>query len=95
MSTATEKDIKELREEYASLKSDLSEMSETLSSLARDGLAEGRDRVRGAARGAARRSRKQARDAWDAVESEVEERPITSLAVALGIGFVLGKMLSR
>lgn len=91
MSTATEKDIKELRQEYASLKSDLSEMSETLSSLARDGVAEGRERVRGAAK----RSGKKAREAWDVVEHEVEDRPITSLAVALGIGFALGKVLSR
>lgn len=91
MSTATEKDIKELRQEYASLKSDLSEMSETLSSLARDGVAEGRERVRGVAK----QSRKQAREAWDVVENELEDRPITSLAVALGIGFVLGKVLSR
>ncbi|TVS10354.1 MAG: DUF883 family protein [Wenzhouxiangella sp.] len=91
MTAATEKDIKELKQEYASLKSDLAEMSETLSSLARDGVAEGRERVRGAAR----QSRKQAEEAWDAMESEIEERPITSLAIALGIGFVLGKVLSR
>lgn len=91
MSTATDKDIKELKDEYASLKADLAEMSESLSSLARDGVAEGREKVRGAAR----QSRKQATEAWSAVENEVEERPLTSLAIALGIGFILGKVLSR
>lgn len=91
MSTATDKDIKELRQEYASLKNDLAEMSETLSDLARNGISEGRAKVRGAAR----KSRKQAREAWSAVEDEFEDRPITSLAVALGLGFVLGKLLSR
>ena len=91
MSTATDKDVQELKREYASLKSDLAKMSESLSSLARDGMAEGREKVRGAAR----HSREQAREAWGAIESEVEERPITSLAVALGVGFVLGKLLSR
>ena len=42
MSTATEKDLKELRSEYASLKSDIAEMSKTISNLASDGMAEGR-----------------------------------------------------
>lgn len=91
MSTATEKDLKELRSEYASLKSDIAEMSKTISNLASDGMAEGRKRVRSAAK----QSREQARETWGAVEHEIEERPITSLAVALGLGFVLGKLLSR
>lgn len=91
MTTATEKDLKELRAEYASLKSDLSDMSETISKLAHDGAAEGRKRIRGAAK----HSRDQARESWTAFEHEIEERPITSLAIALGVGFVFGKLLSR
>lgn len=91
MTTATEKDLKELRAEYASLKSDLADMSETISKLAHDGAAEGRKRLKSAAR----QSRDQARESWGAFEHEIEERPITSLAVALGVGFVLGKLLSR
>jgi ElaB/YqjD/DUF883 family membrane-anchored ribosome-binding protein len=91
MSTATEKDLKELRKEYASLKSDIAKMSETISKLSHDGLAEGRKRVRSAAR----QSGERARETWGAVENEIEERPVTSLAIALGAGFVLGKLLSR
>lgn len=91
MTTATEKDLKELRNEYASLKSDLAKMSDTISKLAHDGMDEGRDRLRGAAR----QSRKQARETLSAVEHEIEERPVTTMAIALGVGFVLGKLLSR
>lgn len=91
MSTATEKDLKELRSEYASLKSDLAEMSKTIGDLASDGIDEGSKRVRSAAR----HSRDRARETLGAFENEIEERPITSLAVALGAGFVLGKLLSR
>lgn len=91
MSTATEKDLKELRNEYASLKSDLAEMKETISKLASDGIIEGRERVRDTAR----QSRDRARETLGAFENEIEERPITSLAVALGAGFILGKLLSR
>lgn len=91
MTTAIEKDLNELRKEYASLRSDLAEMSETISNLASDGISEGRKRVRSAAR----HSRDRARETFDAFENEIEERPITSLAIALGAGFVLGKLLSR
>ncbi len=91
MSTATDKDLKELKSEYASLKSDIAEMSETISNLASDGMAEGRKRIRSAAK----QSRERARETVSAFEHEIEERPITSLAVALGVGFVLGKLLSR
>lgn len=76
---------------YAGLKSDLAEMSESISKLAHDGVDQGRKRIRGAAR----KSRKQARETLSAVEHEFEERPITSAAVALGIGLVLGKLLFR
>jgi ElaB/YqjD/DUF883 family membrane-anchored ribosome-binding protein len=91
MSTTTEKDLKELRSEYASLKSDLAEMSKTIANLANDGIDEGSKRVRSVAR----HSRDRARETLGAVENEIEERPITSVAVALGAGFVLGKLLSR
>lgn len=91
MTTTTEKDLEELRKEYASLKSDFAQMSETISNLASDGVAEGRRQVRTAAR----ESRERGREAVSAVEHEIEERPMTSLAVALGVGFVLGKLLSR
>lgn len=91
MATATEKDLEELKSQYASLKSDLAEMSKAVSTLTRDGVAEGRKRVRGAAD----QGREQARETWGVVEHEIEERPITSLAVALGVGFVLGKLMAR
>lgn len=91
MTTATEKDLKELRKEYASLKADLADMSETISNLASDGMAAGRKKIHSAAR----QSRERARETIGVLENEMEERPITSLAVALGVGFILGKLLSR
>lgn len=91
MATATEKDLKELKDEYASLKSDLAKMSDTLSKLAQDSTNEGRARIRSAAR----HSRDQAKETWGTLENEIEQRPVTTLAVALGLGFVLGKLLSR
>jgi ElaB/YqjD/DUF883 family membrane-anchored ribosome-binding protein len=91
MATATEKDLEELKSQYASLKSDLAEMSKSLSTLTRDGVAEGRKQVSEVAD----QAREQASETWGVLEKEIEERPITSLAVALGIGFVIGKLIAR
>lgn len=91
MATATEKELQELKDEFSALKSELSEIGNTVSQLAKAVTDEGRDRIRAAAD----QSRKQARETWGAMEKEVEERPMTSIAVALGIGFILGKLLDR
>ncbi len=91
MATATEKELQELKKEFAALQGELSEIGKTVSQLARTATDEGRDRIRAAAD----QGREQARQTWSAFEKEVEERPMTSLAAALGIGFILGKLLDR
>lgn len=91
MANAIDKELQELKDEFSALKGELSEIGKTVSQLARSAGDEGRDRIRVAAE----QSREQARQTWGAFEKEVEERPMTSLAVALGIGFILGKLLDR
>lgn len=91
MSTATDNDIKELKEELNSLKSDISALGKTLSKFARDSANDGRETLRNAAE----RSKKQVQEGLHTVEKQVEERPITSLAIALGVGFILGRLLDR
>ncbi|MBU1188899.1 MAG: DUF883 family protein [Gammaproteobacteria bacterium] len=91
MSTTTDKEMQALRDEFSTLKSELSEVGKTVSKLTRAAGDEGRDRIRAAAD----QSRQQARETWGSFESEVEQRPMTSIAAALGIGFILGKLLER
>jgi ElaB/YqjD/DUF883 family membrane-anchored ribosome-binding protein len=91
MATATEKDLKELKNEYASLKSHLADMSHTLANLTSDSVAEGRKRVRKVGR----KSRDRTREAVDAIESTIEDHPIASLAITLGVGFLVAKLLLR
>ncbi|MEE4303254.1 DUF883 family protein [Wenzhouxiangella sediminis] len=91
MATGTDKELQELREEFNQLKDELSGIGKTVRQLAHTATDEGRDRLRSAAE----HSRQQARETWSAFEHEVEERPMTSIAVALGIGFILGKLLDR
>ncbi len=86
-----DQDLKELREDLASLKSDMGDIADTLSKLAHNTADEGRKRVKSAAK----QSRAQAEATLGSLEKEIEERPMTSLALALGIGFVMGKLFSR
>lgn len=84
-------DIQELKAELASLRSDMADIGDTLTKLARSTANEGREKVKDAAS----YSKDQARQTLGAFQKEVEERPMTSLALALGIGFVLGKLMDR
>lgn len=84
-------EMQELKAELASLRSDMTDIGDTLAKLARSSASEGREKVKDAAD----YSRNQAKQAVGAFEKEVEERPMTSLAVALGLGFMLGKLIHR
>lgn len=84
-------DIQELKAELASLRSDMADIGDTLAKLARSTANEGREKVKDAAN----YSKDQASQTLGAFQKEVEERPMTSLALALGIGFVLGKLMDR
>lgn len=91
MAANTDKELQELRDEFKQLKEELSGIGKTVRQLAHTATDEGRDRLRSAAD----QTRQQARETWSAFEHEIEERPMTSIAVALGIGFILGKLLDR
>lgn len=91
MATNVEKDVEELRSEFANLRSDVSKLTDTMKKLYGDTAAEGRTR----ARQAAERSRERARETVGTFEEEISERPLTSIAAAFGIGFIIGKLLDR
>lgn len=91
MATNAGNDVEDLKAEFASLKSDVSELTETVRNMSGDKVEKGRERVRRTAA----RSRAQAREAVDTVEHEIGERPLTSIATAFGTGFVIGRLLDR
>lgn len=91
MADATEKDVQELKAEIEALKEELSNIGESVGKIARSATDEGRERIRVAAN----QTRSQARETIGSFEKEIEERPLTSIAMALGIGFVLGKLLDH
>lgn len=91
MATTQDKEIQDLKDELSKLRSEMADIAETTGNIARNAAAQGRERVKSAAD----QSRQQARESWETFGKEVSDRPMTSLAVALGVGFVMGKLLDR
>lgn len=81
----------ELRAELARLKSDVSQLTDTVKNLAEQKATDGRE----SAAQAAERSREHARDALGNLGHEISERPLTSVATAFSVGFVIGKLIER
>lgn len=88
---------------------DLENLAEDMAALKRDFaalLSHVKNGANQAARGAANRVGEKASDLYDelgergrksaeAVRHEVEERPLTALAIAFAVGFIGGRLLSR
>jgi len=91
MATSTDKELEQLKAEFANLRKELSTIGDTVGRIASSATEEGQQRVRSAAD----QTRQKAQEHWGAFEREVEERPMTSIAAALGIGFILGRLLDR
>jgi ElaB/YqjD/DUF883 family membrane-anchored ribosome-binding protein len=87
----SETDVEQLKAEFASLKSDVSDLTATLRQYTSDKAAEGRSQVRETAD----RSREQAAEGLGAVEAEIEKRPLTSVVAGFGIGLILSRLLER
>ncbi len=89
VAATTEKDIDDLKAQIAELRSDLAGVADAIKKLSGDAADEGVERVRRTAE----RARDRAKDTLGNLENEIEERPLTSVATAFGIGFILGKLL--
>lgn len=81
----------ELKAELARLKSDVAQLTDTMKDLA----GQKANRGRASAAQAAENSREHARDALGNLGHEISERPLTSLATAFSVGFIIGKLMER
>lgn len=91
-----------LREELSNLKSDLDALMAHASTLTENELREARDRImrrfssmRYAARGLADQAGKQINQGMDVTVEYVRERPLQSVAIAAGVGALMGLLLTR
>lgn len=77
-------DVKSLRDDIGKLVGALGEDIEERGGAARDAAAE-----------RLKKAREQGRASLDQVEGSIERNPLTALATALGIGFLIGALLGR
>jgi ElaB/YqjD/DUF883 family membrane-anchored ribosome-binding protein len=99
-SRTMEDDLARLREEFDDLRSRLLDQSDSARDSASRSLRDGAKALResyGDARDSASQTianvTRQSRDGLATLEHRVEERPLTSLLVAFGIGLVVGRLL--
>lgn len=91
MAQTTSKDTDELQEQFDALKADVAALTATLKDIGDRRRTEGIDAVKTAATNAKNRADK----ATAEVQRHVAERPLASLLIAFGVGFVAGKVLER
>lgn len=96
------KSVKDLEAELAVLRSDISDISETLKGIGKSGASDLNARARDTAsnlkaKGAAqaRQAGEQANAAYGAAEHTVRQNPAASVGVAAGVGFLVGLFMSR
>lgn len=91
-----------MRDELSMLKSDLDALMSHASTLSENELQEARDRIlarfssmRYAARGIAEQATRQISQGRDITVDYVKDKPLQSVAIAAGIGLLIGAMLRR
>ncbi len=80
MATATDQDVETLKKDFRSLKSDVSALSSAIKELVADET---------------RAAKVKLKKAEKQVEHEIEEHPMASVGIAMGIGFIIGMLVDR
>jgi ElaB/YqjD/DUF883 family membrane-anchored ribosome-binding protein len=86
---ATQASNQELQEQLDNLRKDFAEVTKTLREMTSAYAKESQDRVK------VGQAQDQVKESFGKVQSEVESHPYSSMAVAFGVGLVLGKILDR
>ncbi|WP_151447137.1 DUF883 family protein [Lacisediminimonas profundi] len=89
-----------MREELSSLKRDLDDLMSRAADLSERELSEARDKMmmkfsdmRTAARGIAEQARTQINQGVDVTSDYVKEKPLQSVAIAAGVGLLIGALM--
>jgi ElaB/YqjD/DUF883 family membrane-anchored ribosome-binding protein len=97
-----ENELEQLKSEIANLRADLGAIGESVKRMSTEAVGATQAKVRSAAQDALdefqsklNEAKSQSQKAIQNLEREVTENPLTSLAVAFGVGFVLSKILDR
>lgn len=89
------KDMARLREDMEALTLALRSDAETATEDQRAAVRRFGETAKARARLYGERAAGYGRDGWGQIEHQIEERPLTSMLMAFGLGMVLGKLLDR
>lgn len=87
----TEKEAQELSAQFETLRSDLTDLTDTVSRLAKAGYSDAKGVVQEQAGEATQAARRQAGE----LEATVRENPLQAALIAAGVGFAIGLMARR
>lgn len=97
-----EHDYAQLEAEFSKLRADVASLAQAVKDVAAseakgvsDALLNSLDGAAKQARRVSKRVRSEAHDAADTLQASIEEHPISSILVALGVGVVVGMILRR
>ena len=92
---ALEAELAKLRDDIGSLANTVRDIGSGEAQAVVDAVRDRLDKVSAEARRASRRARAGAQDAADTVQHAIEDNPLTSVLIALGLGFIIGAFLRR
>lgn len=97
-----QKEMEQLKSDLTKLRGDLSAIGESVRKMGTDAVGATQAKVKSAAQDALDEFQRKLNDAKSQgqkavhdLEREIKERPLTSLAVAFGVGFLLSKLFDR
>ncbi|MBL8584929.1 MAG: DUF883 domain-containing protein [Rhizobiaceae bacterium] len=93
--TDLEADIQRLREDLSTLTKQLAAMGGHSYGTAKRAAAEGVEQLRAQGEATIQNLKSNARDLEDQISASVREKPVTSLAIAAGVGFIFALLARR
>lgn len=97
-----ERDFAQIQEELMRLRADVASLTDSLKDVSArqaqgmaDAVRHGLDGAAQRVKGASKRLRSGAQEAADQLQTNVEEHPISSVLLALGLGVVVGMLVRR
>ena len=88
-------EVQAIKDDVAGLRKDLQTLIKTVADDQKAHGKEALDKARAEVNRLASEARAKGREGVHALETQIEERPFTSVLVAFGIGLILGKLLDR
>jgi ElaB/YqjD/DUF883 family membrane-anchored ribosome-binding protein len=84
-----------VKDDLAKLRSDIANLSAALKDLTSETVQERLDSLRGGIDRLTDDAKVQSREILDDLTDHIEEKPLTSILIAFGVGILLGRLLDR